>query len=572
MRRRLFQAMLLAAVLASGALTGLADGQDKDAAHDEGKALGASLADVARTAAQTAPTPDRIPGFGGTPDESTLFDDPDAIAARAAEAARASEGYQAVRSSIAHRPRIAPEEITATVARGKTIAANADQYVGGLDAGGKSGSCRQLPPSDAGGIPYDATCNVGVTLEPGETSCAIPLVVSVTHQTRYLYSCGGGADDCALFEGRSCERIGSHEGPCLQGYEENGHFICTEPGTPVRDLSCPAEVPGATLQGTEVKDVVLDWRDESACAAPAADPSCTDGAETCTSSDPVTRLVDGVEVTRPCWAWSRSYTCQTRVPKQNCDALEANPGCTFAREECLSDETPCPTVERIYHCTARNDQPAAPQYICDGDVYCLGGECETIDRQPNTEFGQAAVALHAAADAEGQFDPATLKLFKGTRETCHSAVFGLLNCCAGKAFPLIPYGQLLVALGCGREEILLHERDNAGLCAYVGSYCATSILGVCLTKKKTYCCFESKLSRILQEQGRPQIGKPWGSAKSERCDGFTANEFARLDLSRMDFSEVYAEFQDAAKLPDELQTSVELQQKISDYYNRAGGQ
>jgi conjugal transfer mating pair stabilization protein TraN len=75
--------------------------------------------------------------------------------------------------------------------------------------------------------------------------------------------------------------------------------------------------------------------------------------------------------------------------------------------------------------------------------------------------------------------------------------------------------------------------------------------------------------RILQEQGRQQLNKPWGKPKTEQCLGFTIDEFARLDLSRMDFSEVYAEFTDAARLPDELQATQDIQQKIEDYYARA---
>ena len=71
------------------------------------------------------------------------------------------------------------------------------------------------------------------------------------------------------------------------------------------------------------------------------------------------------------------------------------------------------------------------------------------------------------------------------------------------------------------------------------------------------------------EQGRAQLPKPWAKPKSEQCLGFTLDEFARLDLSRMDFSEVYAEFTDAARLPDELQTSELIQQKIRDYYERS---
>src|SRR3546814_6974969 len=43
-------------------------------------------------------------------------------------------------------------------------------------------------------------------------------------------------------------------------------------------------------------------------------------------------------------------------------------------------------------------------------------------------FKDAAVALNAAAQAGREFDPDNLTLFKGTRNTCKSAVFGILNC------------------------------------------------------------------------------------------------------------------------------------------------
>src|SRR3546814_3157268 len=86
----------------------------------------------------------------------------------------------------------------------------------------------------------------------------------------------------------------------------------------------------------------------------------------------------------------------------------------------------------------------------------------------------------------------------------------------------------------------LDVKDRLGLCVSIGSYCSSSFLGVCQTKRKAYCCFESKLTRILQEQGRPQINKQWGKPKEGQCAGFTVDEFSRLDLSKKDFrSEVH---------------------------------
>jgi conjugal transfer mating pair stabilization protein TraN len=128
----------------------------------------------------------------------------------------------------------------------------------------------------------------------------------------------------------------------------------------------------------------------------------------------------------------------------------------------------------------------------------------------------------------------------------------------------------LTLFACSQDEMKLDIRDRMGFCHKVGTYCSSSFLGICKTKRTAYCCFESKLSRILQEQGRIQLGKPWGAPKREQCHGFTLDEFARLDLSVMDFREVYAEFVDAARLPDEVETMTQIQQKIEDYYDLHG--
>lgn len=574
--RRTRGVQLLAALILTGAAGTALSQSQTGAARKDGKAFATDIGQAARDAARRTPTADALPHFGQTPSQSSLFDDPDALARAASEAAAANDGYQAVRSSIDRRPRVPVADIEATLARGKTVAADPLGYVSGMGIGGGQGVCRELPPATAADGTYLATCNVGLKLEQKIERCTVPLQVSVTRTTTYRYECSAsntalnGVDDCALFDphlGGTCEITGDRPGRCLQGgTDQFGRPWCTEPGEPIHALSCDREVPGARILSTSVRESVSERRDESACAGLAADVACSAQGEACTSSDPVTRIIDGVAVTRPCWAWEQSFLCSRAVPAQDCGELEGNPACALVRADCLTDEQPCPTWERVYRCPVTGAVRPERQHICDGDIYCIGGECETIDREPNTEFKDAAVALNAAAQAGREFDPATLTLFEGTRETCHKKVFGLLNCCAGKAFPLLPGASLLVSLGCSREEVLLHERDAQGLCTYVGSYCSDSVLGICVTKQKAYCCFESKLSRILQEQGRAHLGKPWGSPRRETCRGFTVDEFARLDLSRMDFSEVYVEFQDAARLPEELSTVATVQRKISDFY------
>lgn len=66
-----------------------------------------------------------------------------------------------------------------------------------------------------------------------------------------------------------------------------------------------------------------------------------------------------------------------------------------------------------------------------------------------------------------------------------------------------------------------------------------------------------------------QLRKPWGRPKSESCEGFTVYEFQQFDLSVMNFSEIYADFTEAARLPEEAAMLVEVQNRIGQFYGQA---
>ncbi|GEO01934.1 hypothetical protein NSE01_37660 [Novosphingobium sediminis] len=340
-----------------------------------------------------------------------------------------------------------------------------------------------------------------------------------------------------------------------------GYLTCIEPAAPEEVYLCSSNVAGMTAESAVSKWFTQAWTD-SACSIDPA--SCTLSTETCTAPGEA-RIIGGVAVTRPCWERTRTYLCQSVVGGGNdCGALETQAGCSLAREVCLDDppsaDGSCAVSERVYSCPIPGTSEEPAQYICGGDVYCVNGDCEAVEREASDEFKDSVVALNALGQANAEFDEAALTLFRGTRESCSHKVFGLSNCCSGKGVPL------LTPWLCSSAEKLLDEKDDAGLCHKVGTYCSSSFLGICVTKKDVYCCFQSKISRILQEQGRPQIGKPWGKPKTETCEGFSIFEFQQLDLSVMDFSEVYADFMEAAKLPDEAAALVQIQQKIADYY------
>ncbi len=127
-------------------------------------------------------------------------------------------------------------------------------------------------------------------------------------------------------------------------------------------------------------------------------------------------------------------------------------------------------------------------------------------------------------------------------------------------------------LACDQAEQMLAMQRGQNLCIEIGTWCSKKFLKKCMEKRKSYCCYNSRLARIINEQGRAQIGKGWGSVKHPDCSGFTQEEFSRIDFSRIDLSEFMAEVMANVKIPHAsgLQQSVgsTIQQKMQNYYDR----
>lgn len=540
-----------------GALAAFAS-EGLEAVKQDAKVFGKGLVPGLQANATTDPTPERLPGYQPGPyAESFYQDNPDAMATTGSALASSHPGAAAVRTSMQSRPTFEAADIEAAISRGMVVSSDPTQYVTGYS--GSHGDCRPLPPGGDMGATYEQSCNTGVRVEESERAC--PITLHHEFQTRYRYECSldpvpNQTDACPLFSDVQCSLVGSREGLCMV----EGRYGCVEPGADILLLECEQTVPGARLlSSTSVYQG--STRDESACAGLTVDGGCAAPTEVCTDSAPQTREIEGVAITQDCWGWVRTYACAAFTPDSDCAQLEGL-GCTYKREACLSEDEPCSMWERVYACPIPDAPQQVTQYICDADVLCMDGHCETITREANDEFKDAAVALNAMRQVSKEFDPDTLTVFGGRRLTCAKTIFGLTNCCVPRGFPLLG--------GCDAEDRLLKERREAGVCHYVGTWCSAKTLGVCTKKREAHCCFESKLSRILYVEGRAQLGLAWAPPEDEACTGLTIDQFAQLDLSQMDFSEVYAEFTEAARLPDSLALIEEMKQRISEYYG--GGQ
>lgn len=98
---------------------------------------------------------------------------------------------------------------------------------------------------------------------------------------------------------------------------------------------------------------------------------------------------------------------------------------------------------------------------------------------------------------------------------------------------------------CNEEEGKLAMQEGAHLCHSVGTWCSSClmVLGKCVSCTEhttSKCCFNSVLSRIVNEQGRMQIGKGWGGPQAADCSGFTIAQLQSLDFAAMDLTEFYA--------------------------------
>lgn len=118
--------------------------------------------------------------------------------------------------------------------------------------------------------------------------------------------------------------------------------------------------------------------------------------------------------------------------------------------------------------------------------------------------------------------------------------------------------------GCDADDLMTAAYDEMGLCHYIGKKCVKKTIFGCLQKKKMYCCFNSKLARIIHEQGRNQLigfsQEGWGSFSHPNCRGFTPEEIQMIDFAKIDFSEWYSDIETTVQEDIQNQTMQKIEQ------------
>lgn len=125
-------------------------------------------------------------------------------------------------------------------------------------------------------------------------------------------------------------------------------------------------------------------------------------------------------------------------------------------------------------------------------------------------------------------------ILSGSVKKCHDKTTIHSNCCSDSG-----WFKAAGLVKCSAAQISLVIERSKGNCGYIGEYCTKKILGHCITKTKSYCCFPTVLSKIIHCGARDQLGKSLGSAEHPQCRGLTLDDIEKIDFSLINFDEFF---------------------------------
>ncbi|MDA0902095.1 MAG: conjugal transfer protein TraN, partial [Proteobacteria bacterium] len=345
------------------------------------------------------------------------------------------------------------------------------------------------------------------------------------------------------------------------------------------------------------QDILSEYVDYSNCDSFNNSKYCAFSSETCLDDPSLsTKNIEGLDIVRDCWDYQRNYSCLSEdEANSDCQNLESNDSCTYSSQTCLAyNNALCIINQKSYNCL----ESSSDIQLCAAPVNCEGENCDDISYVKDVNFARSVASLSMLEDASQEIDHDDLSTFSGNNNRCGKDLLNYSDCCdmsgwgsdisgalddatetmspGGKTILLPVLSTDLASQGlsglvqCDAEENQLALKRQARQCVYIGTYCSEEedLTGTCLKEKESYCCFTSKLVRIIHEQGRPQLGIGWGSPEAPNCSGLKIDDLDNIDFSQIDFSEIAVEAESNVNgnIPSNAEIATQVEQAISDYY------
>lgn len=257
---------------------------------------------------------------------------------------------------------------------------------------------------------------------------------------------------------------------------------------------------------------------------------------------PGTKTVQNTPVFRDAWKRRLVFSCAPSE-ESKCARLRSI-GAILIKKQCLktSDEGECLKWKKTFDLGKRAAFEKTSLTLEKEALNYLEGFEASYEK--NTEFGQAISTLASFSDMEafdqGSFDPSLVSIFSGDQKKCRRGLNSkhIFDCCYSEELDGRGIWIGLRGGECSEEERDLFLAAKEGKCKKVGT------ISELLQTKHVYCCFPTKLSRIVQEEGRKQLGLSFGIAEKPQCQGFSIEQLGQIDFEKIDFTEFVEELQD----------------------------
>jgi|GEM_PF-2448792 len=275
-----------------------------------------------------------------------------------------------------------------------------------------------------------------------------------------------------------------------------------------------------------------------------------------------TRVIQGEPITRDHFEENYNYTCfKTPAVSNTCTGLRQK-GCYQINSLCKEKVgNTCVIWQQTYSCPSGKKSMKSYQAnpsqasLSQTSLFCLTGNCADTSYEANNEMMNAMGHLYALREAQNDLRDFKV-IFKGTHRSCTRNCLSFRDCCgSGNG-----WGVTLHLSDCDKAEIELGTLRDKRLCIQVGTYCAErdKFLKICLRKKTTFCCYGTKLARLIQENGRAQLALGWGRVESPDCNGLSPEQLSRIDFSKINFAEIFEDIQSKTVVKDQKQSLAAL--------------
>jgi hypothetical protein len=468
----------------------------------EGKAFTSSLIGNVKEAAKLT-NPYTVPHYQtDKPKEASL--DNGTIGDVALAESRANSLSQHLISSAQDRPRFKIDPDTDPLfVKSNQVLKNPQKSLNEdiTEVHGSEGTTEEIKTCEEGGDEYQQTC-----------SKQLKVTLNITPASKKtVYSCPGHAKK----ERKGWSMHYSH------WTEYCGNRNCT---------STEADVPKVVEESDK-------WIDGCTNLEDLVDKGICRYINTSRSTQNETRMIQGEPITRDHFEEHYHYACFQ--PSQNSCAVLREQGCYQIKSVCHKTVgNNCVLWQQTYSCPSGKKSAKSYRASNKENPYYLSGDCADTSYEANNELLSAMSHLYVLREAQNNFKEFNV-IFKGQHRWCTRNCLNFRDCCGSDQ----GWGVALHLSDCDKAEIELRTLRDKKLCVQVGTYCAErdKVFNSCLRKKTSFCCYGTKLARLIQHQGRAQLGIEFGSAEHPACEGLSPDQLSRIDFSKINFSEIFEE-------------------------------